>query len=91
MKEACMKVVAERDVRMDSKKRVTLTGAEYEHYRMRRYDDGRILLEPRVLRVPDAISRRTLSHVDEAMTNLSAGITGEEFDLDEVQDLIDEP
>ncbi|CAA9377661.1 MAG: hypothetical protein AVDCRST_MAG89-5134, partial [uncultured Gemmatimonadetes bacterium] len=68
-----MKVVAERDVRVDSKKRVTLTGAEYEHYRMRRYDDGRILLEPRELRVPDAISRRTLSHMDEAMTNLSAG------------------
>lgn len=79
-----MKVVAERDVRVDSKKRVTLTGAEYEHYRMRRYDDGRILLEPRELRVPDAISRRTLAHVDEAMTNLSAGIAGDEFDLDEV-------
>ena len=86
-----MKVVAERDVRVDSKKRVTLTGAEYEHYRMSRYDDGRILLEPRVLRVPDAISRRTLSHVDEAMANLSAGVAGEEFDLDEVRDLIDEP
>ena len=86
-----MKVVAERDVRVDSKKRVTLTGAEYEHYRMRRYDDGRILLEPRELRVPDSISRRTLSHVDDAMINLSAGVAGEEFDLEEVRDLIEEP
>ncbi len=64
MKEACLKVVAERDGRVDGS---------------------------RMLGVPDAISRRTLSHVDGAMTNLVVGIAGDEFDLDEVRDLIDEP
>jgi hypothetical protein len=42
------------------------------------------------LKAPDTISALTLSHMDEAMRNIAAGNVGEEFDLADVQDLIDE-
>ena len=84
------KAIAEYDLKTDSKKRVTLRRA-YDYYHATEYDDGRIMLEPRVLRAPDSISVLTLSHMDEAMRRMSAGEVGDEFDLAEVQDLIDEP
>ena len=41
--------------------------------------------------VPDCISRRALHGMDAAVRNLDAGIAGDEFDLVEVQELLDEP
>lgn len=76
-----MAVVAERDVKLDAKKRVTLSGAEYEHYRMIQYDDGRIVLEPRVLVHPEEISARTLDAMDIAMRNLERGLVSEPVQL----------
>jgi hypothetical protein len=84
------KAIAEYDLKTDSKKRVTLR-RPYEYYHATEYDDGRIVLEPRVLRAPESISRLTLAHMDEAMRSMAAGIVGDEFDLSEVQHLIDEP
>jgi hypothetical protein len=83
------KAIAEYDLKTDSKKRVTLRRA-HGYYHATEYEDGRILLEPRELRAPESISRLTLSHMDEAMRAFAAGSVGDEFDLSEVQDLLDE-
>lgn len=83
-------VLKEYDLKMDSKRRVTLRSAEYEHYHARHYADGKILLEPRELREPETISRRALEQMDEAIRNLRDGVAGDEFDLAEVDDLINE-
>jgi len=83
------KAIAEYDLKTDAKKRVTLRRA-YDYYHATEYEDGRIVLEPRVLRAPEAISRLTLSHMDSAMRAFAAGDVGDEFDLSEVQDLLDE-
>lgn len=48
-------------------------------------------LNPRELRASDRVSRRTLQGMDAAVQSLDAGIAGEEFDLSEVQALLDEP
>lgn len=84
-------VIAEYDVKRDDRKRITLRRPQFEYYHAIEYADGRVLLEPRELRVPDTISRRTLSHMDEAIGNLDQGHIGDEFELDELQDLLNEP
>ncbi|HVG46502.1 MAG TPA: hypothetical protein VM890_17280 [Longimicrobium sp.] len=44
-------------------------------------------------RVPndESISQRTLDHIYAALRNLDAGVVGDEFDLSEIQELLDEP
>lgn len=84
------KPVVERDVRLDSSNRVTISKPMYEYYAMKQFADGTIVLEPRVLVTPGEVSRRVLSDMDDVMRNLGAGVAGDEFDLTEVQDLLDE-
>lgn len=83
-------ITAEYDVKRDARKRVTLRSSPYEYYHAIEYADGSVVLEPRELRIPDHISARTLAGMDEAVRNLDSGIVGEEFDLNEVQELLDE-
>jgi hypothetical protein len=85
------KVIAEYDVKRDDRKRITLRRPKFEYYHATEYADGRVLLEPRELRVPDTISRRTLNGMDAAIRNLDEGVVGDEFELDELQDLLKEP
>lgn len=85
------KVIAEYDVKRDDRKRITLRRSEFEYYHATEYADGRVLLEPRELRIPDSISRRALNAMDEGMRNLERGEVGDEFELDELQDLLNEP
>lgn len=84
-------VVAEYDVKRDDRKRITLRRPKFEYYHATEYADGRVLLEPRELRIPDTISRRTLADIDEGIRNLEQGRVGDEFELDELQDLLNEP
>lgn len=71
-----MAVVAEMDVKKESRNRITLPPvAEFDHYHVKVFDDGHIELYPRVL-VDPTISRRTLQMMDEAMDNLSQGVVG---------------
>jgi hypothetical protein len=75
-------LVKEYDAHLDMKKRVTLRGAEAEYYAVRMFDDGRIVLEPRVLVPPDMISKRTLKMLDKAATNFKNGKVSKPIDLD---------
>ncbi|MDE0837658.1 MAG: hypothetical protein OSB41_01260 [Kiritimatiellae bacterium] len=75
-------VVKEYDAHLDMKKRVTLRGAEAEYYAVRMFDDGRIVLEPRVLVPPDMVSKRTLKVLDKAAKNFKKGNVSEPIDLD---------
>jgi hypothetical protein len=85
------RVTAEYDVKRDTRKRVTLRSPRHEYYHATEFADGTVMLKPRELRVPDSISRRTLEGIHAAVRNLDAGVVGDEFDLSEVQDIIDEP
>ncbi len=66
-------VVKEYDVHLDMKKRVTLREAMAEYYAVQMFDDGRIMLEPRVLVPPETVSKRTLKMLDKAAMNLKNG------------------
>ena len=84
------KVISEYDLKADSKRRVTLRSSAYTYWHAIEFDDGRVMLEPRVLQVPATISARTLAQMDEAMRQMAAGTIGDEFDLSEVEDLVNE-
>jgi hypothetical protein len=55
-----MATVKEYDAKLDSRKRITIRDAEYDHYHVREFEDGRIVLEPRVLVAPNPVTARTL-------------------------------
>jgi hypothetical protein len=55
-----MATVKEYDAKLDSRKRITIRDAEYDHYHVREFEDGRIVLEPRVLVAPNPVTAKTL-------------------------------
>lgn len=83
-------IVCEYYLKADSRGRVTLRSSEYTHWHAVVFDDGRIMLEPGMLRVPETISVRTLAYMDEAMRQMVGSNVGDEFDLHAVEDLIHE-
>jgi hypothetical protein len=86
-----MKLVDEADIKKDSRNRITLPAdVKYEHFRIKRYDDGHIELYPRLL-VDATISRNALREMDEAMANFHAGHVGEALDVEALEALADQP
>lgn len=79
-------VKKEYDAKTDSRGRVTLRGARFDHYHVREYEDGTIELAPREL-VDPRISERTLRMMDRAVERIEAGEVGEEFDLSSLDEL----
>ena len=75
-------VVREYDAHIDTKKRITLRGAGSEYYTVKTFDDGHIMLEPRVLVPPDSVSKRTLRMMDKAAKNFKKGKVSPPIDLD---------
>lgn len=76
-----MEAIKDYTVHIDSKKRVTLRGAAYQYYNVKEYQNGCIMLEPRVLSTPDTISARTLKDMNEAIANFKMGQVSEAIDL----------
>ena len=76
-----MEAVKNYDVHIDSQKRVTLRGARYQYYNVREYDNGCIMLEPRELTIPEEISARTLTSMDQAVRNFKLGQVSDPVDL----------
>ena len=79
-------VVRAYDAKVDSKRRITLRNAIYEYFHVQEFEDGKIILEPRVLVDPFEISEDTLKMVDASMDNLKKGIASEPIDLSEFAD-----
>jgi hypothetical protein len=79
-----MSPVSEYDAKIDVKKRLTLRGARYGHYHVMEYKDGRIVLEPRELIKPFAVSRRAFKMMDRSMANLKRGVVSDPIDLSRV-------
>lgn len=80
-----MEAVRSYDAHLDAKNRITLRGASFQNYNVRVYENGCILLEPRVLVTPDSISARTLADMDRAITNFKAGEVSAPIDLSDFE------
>lgn len=69
------------DAKIDSKKRITLRNALFEYFHVEEYNDGRIILEPRVLQKPFEVSANTLNMMDSSIENLKKGEVSAPIDL----------
>ncbi len=76
-----MGAVREYDAKLDARKRLTIRDAGYEHYRVREFDDGTVVLQPRVLVSPNALTAKTLRDA-EAGRDVKAFETAEELFAD---------
>ena len=73
--------VREYDAKLDTKKRITLRSVIFEYYHVSEYEDGRIVLEPRVLTPPFQVSTNTLAMMDASVKNMKEGNVSEAVDL----------
>lgn len=78
-----MSTVREYDARVDTKKRVTLRGAQHRNYHVREYADGRIEMMPQDL---VEVSERTVEMMDRSMESFDKGEAGEPLDLSRFSD-----
>ena len=69
------------DAKIDSKKRITLRNALFEYFHVEEYNDGRIILEPRVLEKPFEVYANTLNMMDSSIENLKKGDVSAPIDL----------
>ena len=76
-----MKVINEYNAKLDNKKRLTIRGAKFSHYKVRELSDGKIELSPQVLIETDQISENTLEMIDKSVTNLKRGQVSAPIDL----------
>lgn len=56
--------------KVDSKSRITLRKARFDYYNVQEFDDGKIVLEPRVLVPPFEVSKKTLKMMDKSVASL---------------------
>jgi len=80
-RKARLTVVDEYDVAADAKRRISLRRAKTKYFRVRAMSDGSILLEPRVLVPPQAVSVRVLKMLDQSAENLKKGLASPPVDL----------
>lgn len=76
-----MEALKDYTVHIDSKKRITLRGPQYQYYHVKEYQNGCIMLEPRELTIPESISTRTLEAMDSAVDNFKINKVSAPIDL----------
>lgn len=76
-----MKVIKEYDAKLDNKKRLTIRGAKFDHYKVRELSDGKIELSPQVLIEPNRFSENTLEMIEKSVANFKMGKVSEPIDL----------
>lgn len=82
--------IKEYDAKLDSKKRLTIRGANTKFYHVTEKKDGTIELSPRKLIHPDKISKKTLQMVEKGIKNYKKGEISEPVDFDELEKLMED-
>ena len=76
-----MTLVNQYSARLDAKKRLTLRGIKTEFFQVKVFSDGQVMLEPRVLVPPSAVSKRTLKMLEGAVANFKKGRVSAPVDI----------
>ena len=74
-------IIKNYDSKLDAKNRITIRGAKYKNYNVRVFENGCIVMEPRVLSLPKTISAKTLKDIDNSVKNFKLGKATETIDL----------
>ena len=60
-----MGTVREYEAKLDARNRLTIRDAGYEHYHVEEFEDGTVVLQPRILVSPNALTADTLRKAQE--------------------------
>ena len=74
-------IVKSYDAKLDNKKRLTIRGTKYDFYHIQEFNDGTLVLKPRVLVDPDDLSENTLRMMDRSIENLKEGNVSKPIDV----------
>jgi hypothetical protein len=76
-----IRVIEQYDTSADSKKRISLRGAQAKYFHVKALSNGSYLLEPRVLVPREAVPARTLKMLEQSVANLKKGKVSAPIDL----------
>ena len=76
-----LKVIKKYTTKLDSKKRMTIKNPDFEYYQVNIFDDGNILLEPKVLVDAHEVSANTLNMMDKSIRNMNKGNVSKPVDF----------
>lgn len=82
-----MTILKEYDTKLDTKNRLTVRKARFDHFHVVEFDDGHIELRPRILIDPNMLSKNTLGMMDQAMDNFKQGKVSVPIDLSEIDEV----
>ena len=83
-------IIRKYDAKLDSKKRLTIRGTKFEFYHINEFNDGTIILKPRVLVNPNEISENTLRMMDNSVKNYKEGAVSKLVNLDKYFKMVEE-
>jgi archaellum component FlaF (FlaF/FlaG flagellin family) len=77
------KVIKQYTTSLDTKKRITIREAVFSHYNVKVYNDGKVVLNPRMLIDPNMISKNSFKMIESSMKNFKEGKVSDPIKLDE--------
>lgn len=75
------RIIKEYDAKLDSKKRLTIRGTKFEHYKVQVTASGTLILKPQVLVDLDSISENTLKMIEKSVKSFKKGKASKPIDL----------
>ncbi|CAN2039996.1 conserved hypothetical protein [Candidatus Magnetomoraceae bacterium gMMP-15] len=83
-------IVKKYDAKLDNKKRLTIRGTKYNFYHIQEFNDGTLVLKPRILVDPNEVSKNTLNMMDKSIDNLKKGNISKPIDIDKYLKIVEE-
>ncbi len=83
------KIKKEYEAKLDGKNRLTVREAKYSYYKVSEFEDGTIVLKPRVLIDPDELSKNTLETMDKSVMNLKKRAVSQKLDISKYLEIIE--
>lgn len=78
------KIVRQYDTAIDGKNRVRILGASFQYYHVEEYDNGTVVLSPRVLVQPENHASSTFHLMDKSMPGLKKPRSVDPVDLEKL-------
>ena len=77
------KPVKEYTTKIDAKNRITIRDAQFVNYKVSVFDDGSVMLNPRVLIDPNEISEKSLKMLEKSVKSFQKGKTSKQIKINE--------
>jgi len=85
-----IKIKKEYEAKLDNKNRFTVRESNYSYYQVSEFDDGTIVMKPRVLIDPQTLSDNTLKTMDKSIENYKKGKVSKEIKIEKYLEMFDE-